>query len=147
MKLFSVATRSVVVISTFSKKSILDPAADDKVANPEGETDVPFGTGSGFVYKRNESCYILTSYHVICNSSGAQVVTSNQIAHTAVLKGYDGSNDIAVLEIDAPKKDMVPIKMGTSLPLAVGQSAYAIGNPFGLDHSLTRCAYCLLYCR
>lgn len=141
VQLFSEATQTVVAISTFSKKSILEPTANGREERTEDEAEVPNGTGSGFVYEKDDRYYILTSYHVICNSSSAQVVISNQSAYTAILKGYDGNNDVAVLEIDAPKEDMVPVKMGTSFHLIVGQFAYAIGNPFGLDHSLTRCAY------
>lgn len=132
IRLFSEATDSVVSVTTFSAEGRGGGLSVDEM------DAVPFGTGSGFVYGNGDKCYILTSYHVICNSSGAKVLLNNHGSFNAFLKGYDGNTDIAVLEINALDADMVPVKMGNSSSLAVGQSAYAIGNPFGLDHSLTR---------
>lgn len=75
--------------------------------------------------------------HVIRNASGAKITLTNRSSYDAELVGYDADKDIAVLQIDAPKRELVPIEIGTSSDLSVGQSTYAIGNPFGLDHTLT----------
>eukprot|EP00879_Flechtneria_rotunda_P015170 GHRR01015857.1.p1 GENE.GHRR01015857.1~~GHRR01015857.1.p1 ORF type:complete len:279 (+),score=81.68 GHRR01015857.1:851-1687(+) len=57
--------------------------------------------------------------------------------YTATLRGYEGDKDLAVLRIDAPAEDLVPVEVGVSNRLVVGQRVCAIGNPFGLDHTLT----------
>jgi S1-C subfamily serine protease len=82
-------------------------------------------------------CPQLWDSHVIRNASGAKITLSNKKTYDAKLVGYDGDKDIAVLKIDAPVSELTPIQIGTSSNIFVGQSTYAIGNPFGLDHTLT----------
>ncbi len=67
----------------------------------------------------------------------AGVTNYGRQVYKAKVVGVDPGKDIAVLKIDAPVFDLYPIDVGTSTGLKVGQSAYAIGNPFGLDHTLT----------
>lgn len=97
--------------------------------------EIPSGTGSGFVW--NKQGHIITNYHVIKGASRAQVTLSDQSTWDAVLVGAAPEKDLAVLRIEAPAAELVPIPRGTSRNLRVGQSVYAIGNPFGLDHTLT----------
>eukprot|EP00555_Chaetoceros_dichaeta_P008975 CAMPEP_0198272754 /NCGR_PEP_ID=MMETSP1447-20131203/54399_1 /TAXON_ID=420782 /ORGANISM="Chaetoceros dichaeta, Strain CCMP1751" /LENGTH=194 /DNA_ID=CAMNT_0043966113 /DNA_START=16 /DNA_END=597 /DNA_ORIENTATION=+ len=65
------------------------------------------------------------------------IIDFKRKVYEAKIIGVDPSKDLAVLKIDAPVADLYPIQVGTSQGLKVGQSAYAIGNPFGLDHTLT----------
>lgn len=97
--------------------------------------EIPSGTGSGFVWSKQG--HIITNYHVIKGANRAQVTLSDQSTWDAVLVGAAPEKDLAVLRIEAPAAELVPIPRGTSRNLRVGQSVYAIGNPFGLDHTLT----------
>jgi S1-C subfamily serine protease len=96
---------------------------------------IPQGTGSGFVW--DTSGNIITNFHVIQNASAAQVTLADQSNWKAQLVGVAPDKDLAVLRIDAPGKRLHPIPIGTSKDLQVGQSVFAIGNPFGLDQTLT----------
>ena len=96
---------------------------------------IPEGTGSGFVW--DQSGNIITNFHVIQNADVAQVTLGDQTTWKARRVGVAPDKDIAVLRIDAPTNRLQPIPIGTSKDLQVGQSVFAIGNPFGLDQSLT----------
>jgi protease Do-like 1, chloroplastic len=96
---------------------------------------IPEGTGSGFVW--DHSGNIITNFHVIQNADVAQVTLGDQTTWKARRVGVAPDKDIAVLRIDAPTNRPQPIPIGTSKDLQVGQSVFAIGNPFGLDQSLT----------
>ena len=96
---------------------------------------IPKGTGSGFIW--DDRGHVVTNFHVIQGSSGARVTLSDQSTWRAALVGAFPDRDIAVLRIDAPKDKLKPIAIGTSKDLQVGQKVYAIGNPFGLDQTLT----------
>ena len=96
---------------------------------------IPEGTGSGFVW--DTSGNIITNFHVIQNADAAQVTLSDQSNWKARRVGVAPDKDLAVLRIDAPANRLQPIAIGTSKDLQVGQSVFAIGNPFGLDQSLT----------
>jgi protease Do-like 1, chloroplastic len=96
---------------------------------------IPEGTGSGFVW--DHSGNIITNFHVIQNADVAQVTLGDQTAWKARRVGVAPDKDLAVLRIDAPANRLQPIPIGTSKDLQVGQSVFAIGNPFGLDQSLT----------
>ncbi len=98
-------------------------------------TEIPTGSGSGFIWDKDG--HIVTNYHVIRNASKAIVTLSDQSSYEADVIGSEDRKDIAVLKIKAPAEKLKPIKVGTSANLKVGQSAYAIGNPFGLDQTLT----------
>lgn len=97
--------------------------------------EVPQGTGSGFVWDKQG--HIVTNRHVIEGAQAAQVTLSDNSKWPARLVGIEGDKDIAVLKIDAPQRLLQPISIGTSDSLAVGQNVFAIGNPFGLDQTLT----------
>ena len=90
--------------------------------------------GSGFILTQDG--YILTNYHVVEGSNSIKVTTYDGTGYDATLIGYDKSNDIAVLKIDA--SDLTPVVLGDSDTLNVGDSVVAIGNPLGeLTFSLT----------
>jgi S1-C subfamily serine protease len=96
---------------------------------------VPRGTGTGFVW--DDKGHIVTNFHVIQGGSGARVTMADQTNFQAKLVGAFPDRDLAVLKIDAPASKLPPIAVGTSRDLLVGQRVYAIGNPFGLDQTLT----------
>ncbi|KAL6497531.1 Protease Do-like 1, chloroplastic [Orobanche hederae] len=97
--------------------------------------EVPQGSGSGFVWDLQG--HIVTNYHVIRGASDLKVTLADQSTYDAKVVGFDQDKDVAVLTIDAPKDKLRPIPIGLSTDLLVGQKVYAIGNPFGLDHTLT----------
>lgn len=99
-------------------------------------TEIPRGTGSGFVWDRNG--HVVTNYHVIQGADRARVTLADGTAWPAQLVGSAPEKDLAVLKIEAERSDLTPIPVGGSRNLLVGQVVYAIGNPFGLDQTLTK---------
>jgi len=98
-------------------------------------TQIPRGSGSGFIW--DEAGHVVTNFHVIEGGDAAQVTLADQSTWDAKLIGAAPEKDLAVLKIDAPAERLHPIPMGTANDLLVGQQVFAIGNPFGLDHTLT----------
>ena len=96
---------------------------------------VPQGTGSGFVW--DEQGHVVTNFHVIQGAQEAVVTLADQRTFPATLVGASPDHDLAVLHIEMPADGPRPLPIGTSSDLIVGQNVYAIGNPFGLDHTLT----------
>jgi len=96
---------------------------------------IPEGTGSGFIW--DQAGHVVTNYHVVRGASGARVTLADHSTWPAKLVGVYPDNDLAVLKIDAPADRLTPILVGSSDDLEVGQKVFAIGNPFGLDQSLT----------
>jgi S1-C subfamily serine protease len=96
---------------------------------------IPQGTGSGFVW--DTSGNVITNFHVIQNADAAQVTLADQSNWKARVVGVAPDKDLAVLRIDAPANRLHAIPIGSSKDLQVGQSVFAIGNPFGLDQTLT----------
>ncbi|HXH27683.1 MAG TPA: trypsin-like peptidase domain-containing protein, partial [Candidatus Polarisedimenticolia bacterium] len=94
------------------------------------------GTGSGFVI--DDKGLILTNNHVVENAKSVEVTLPDQSKVPAKLVGRDSESDIAVIRVTAPKEKLTPLRLGDSARLQVGQMAIAIGNPFGLDRTVTR---------
>ena len=94
------------------------------------------GTGSGFMV--DDRGYILTNNHVVENADSLEVTLADKSKVPAKLIGRDPNNDLAVIRINVPKEKLAPIRLGDSSQLQVGQMAIAIGNPFGLDRTITR---------
>lgn len=124
--LFRQASPSVVHITT------LTVARDFFTLNL---LEIPEGTGSGFIW--DDRGHIVTNFHVIQNADAAQVTLADHSSWKARRAGIAPDKDLAVLKIDAPKARLRPIPVGTSKDLQVGQKVFAIGNPFGLDQTLT----------
>jgi S1-C subfamily serine protease len=97
--------------------------------------EVPQGSGSGFVWDLEG--HIVTNFHVIYGANTISVVMSEGSDYQAKVVGVDPDHDLAVLKIQAPREKLVPVLLGSSRDLRVGQKVLAIGNPFGLDHTLT----------
>ncbi len=98
-------------------------------------SEVPSGSGSGFVW--DEDGHIITNYHVIRGATQAVVTLANGESYQASLVGVAKEKDLAVLKIEASERELIPIPVGSSEGIRVGQAVYAIGNPFGLDQTLT----------
>jgi S1-C subfamily serine protease len=98
-------------------------------------SQVPSGTGTGFAW--DDQGHIVTNFHVIQGANAAQVTLADQSNWQAELVGAFPDRDLAVLRIKAPKDKLPAIPLGTSRDLQVGQKVFAIGNPFGLDQTLT----------
>ncbi|MFA7269308.1 MAG: trypsin-like peptidase domain-containing protein [Sterolibacterium sp.] len=126
INVFKTASRSVVHITTLEFETNFFSLS---------VTQVPRGTGTGFIW--DERGHIVTNFHVIQGGSAARVTLADQTTWKAVLVGAFPDRDLAVLRIDAPKEKLKPILIGESGNLQVGQKVYAIGNPFGLDQTLT----------
>jgi S1-C subfamily serine protease len=97
--------------------------------------EIPQGTGSGFVWDREGR--IVTNYHVVGDASRVEVTMGDNTVYKGVMVGSAPDKDIAVLQISAGADDLEPIPLGDSETLQVGQKVFAIGNPFGLDHTIT----------
>jgi S1-C subfamily serine protease len=93
------------------------------------------GMGSGAII--SQQGHIVTNYHVVKDADKLQVTLPDKSKHEARIIGSDPNNDLAVIQIDPPKGGLTPIPLGTSKGLLVGQKVLAIGNPFGLDRTLT----------
>jgi len=124
--LFEATRGSVVSITTAGR--VFDPWSRRAM-------EVPRGTGSGFVW--DEAGHIVTNAHVVEGASAAQVGLADGTMREARLVGADPRHDLAVLKIDMPREGPPPLPIGTSADLRVGQFVMAIGNPFGLDWTLT----------
>lgn len=97
--------------------------------------EIPQGAGSGIIW--DGAGHVVTNYHLIHGASKIEVVLASQTSYRAEVVGLAPDYDLAVLKIDVSKENLRPLLIGDSKNLRVGQKVLAIGNPFGLDHSLT----------
>lgn len=93
------------------------------------------GLGSGFVW--DEDGHIVTNNHVVRGAEKIEVTFSDGSIVSAELVGADPDSDLAVLKVDLPQSELVPVQIADSQDVAVGQLAIAIGNPFGLQGTMT----------
>jgi len=126
IELFERARESVVYIAT--RQQVRDLFTRNVFS-------VPRGTGSGFIW--DEHGHVVTNFHVIEGASEATVRLADGREVQASLVGASPSHDLAVLKIGVPFDRPPAVPLGTSHDLKVGQRVYAIGNPFGLDWTLT----------
>ena len=119
-----------------SRDSVVYIATSERVVNfwSRNILSIQRGTGSGFIW--DDKGHVVTNFHVIAGASEARIRLSDGKEYKASLVGASPMHDLAVLRIgDAPKRH--PLPLGTSHDLRVGQKTFAIGNPFGLDWTLT----------
>ena len=126
IKLFENASGSVVHITTVAVRRDMFSM---------NLFEIPQGSGSGFIW--DNQGHVVTNFHVVQKGEGARVTLADQSTWEASLVGAEPEKDLAVLRIDAPRDKLQPLPVGLSTNLQVGQSVFAIGNPFGLDQSLT----------
>jgi S1-C subfamily serine protease len=126
IKLFETARDSVVFITT---------RAEVRDLWTRNIFSVPRGSGSGFIW--DDDGHVVTNFHVIENASEATVKLADGRDYRAALVGASPAHDIAVLKIGVAFKRPPPVPLGSSHDLKVGQKVFAIGNPFGLDWTLT----------
>jgi S1-C subfamily serine protease len=124
--LFEQAKASVVYITT--RERVVDPWTRNLFS-------IPKGTGSGFIW--DDQGHVVTNYHVVSNASEARVRLSDGRDYKAALVGASPAHDLAVLRIGVAFDRPPAVLIGTSQDLKVGQKVFAIGNPFGLDWTLT----------
>ena len=93
------------------------------------------GSGSGWV--SDKQGHIVTNYHVVAGSDAIEVTLFDGSSHRAMVVGEDIQNDVAVLKIEAEPELLFPVRLGNSAQLQVGQKVLAIGNPFGLERTMT----------
>ena len=129
--------RSTIALFEQARDSVVFIATTERVLNPwtRNALQVPRGTGSGFVW--DHLGHVVTNDHVIAGASGAVVRLADGRAYNAVLVGTSPAHDLAVLRIGVGTGRPEPLPIGTSHDLRVGQKVFAIGNPFGLDWTLT----------
>lgn len=126
IELFEKAVPSVCFITTLNVRQ------DYWSRNVE---EIPSGTGSGFIWDKEG--HIITNFHVIQGGDRATVTLADRKTYDAEIVGVAPDKDLAVLKIKASGAILKPLPVGTSHDLKVGQYAFAIGNPFGLDQTLT----------
>jgi len=126
IELFENSRDSVVFITT--RQRVMD-------AWTRNIFSVPSGTGSGFIW--DDHGHIITNFHVIKGASEATIRLADGRDYKASLVGASPAHDIAVLKIGIGFQRPAPVPIGTSNDLKVGQKVFAIGNPFGLDWTLT----------
>jgi S1-C subfamily serine protease len=126
IELFERSKDAVVYITTAQR--VLNPWSRDVLR-------IPRGTGSGFVWDKDG--HVVTNNHVIMGAAEARVRLNDGRDYAATLVGASPAHDLAVLRIRVPERQPAPLPIGTSADLKVGQKVFAIGNPFGLDWSLT----------
>lgn len=126
MEVFETSRPSVVFVT--NQQLARDPYSFDLVT-------VPRGSGTGFVW--DEKGYIVTNFHVVEGARKITITLQDQSNWPAEVVGLAPERDIAVLKIDAPKARLKALPLGDSGDLRVGRKVLAIGNPFGLDATLT----------
>ncbi len=129
--------QATIALFEQARDSVVFIATTERVVNPwtRNALQVPRGTGSGFVWDRLG--HVVTNDHVIAGASAATVRLADGRAYNAVLVGTSPAHDLAVLRIGVGTGRPEPLPIGTSHDLRVGQKVFAIGNPFGLERTLT----------
>ena len=135
------STLTLEQIAKQSTKSVVEVAA---TSTSSQQSPFPYGgggggtqsaTGTGFVYDGNG--HIVTNEHVIDGASSISVTLSDGSTWKATVVGSDTSSDLAVLKISAPESKLTPLALADSSAVQVGDGVVAIGNPFGLDGTVT----------
>ena len=129
--LFETHRHEVISVETEFASGVQDPRRF--FGAPDGE---PIrGDGSGFIVSADGEA--ITNWHVVAGAQSIQVTTSDGSAYTARLVGADPSTDIALLQIDTPRP-LESARLGSAHDMAAGQPVFTIGNPFGLEQSVTQ---------
>jgi S1-C subfamily serine protease len=130
-----VYSRDAPGVVQVTSTSIVQVPADPFFGNGFPQQQEQQALGSGFVI--DKAGHIITNYHVIAGARSVKVSFSNNESLTARVVGKDPSTDIAVLQVKASSRALTPLPLGNSDDVHVGDSVIAIGNPFGLDRTVT----------
>ena len=129
---------SVGSVAKSATKSVVEVDATSSGGNqtfPFGNSGSSSAEGTGFVYDTKGD--IVTNQHVVSGASAVRVKFSDGSTYTATVVGTDSATDIAVLHVNAPSSKLVPLTLADSTKVSVGDGVVAIGNPFGLDGTVT----------
>jgi S1-C subfamily serine protease len=130
-EIYRAAAPGVVHIETTTRVQ----APTDFLGNPFGSAQTERALGSGFVI--DKAGHIVTNDHVVQGATTIQVSFSNNERYKAKVIGVDPSTDVAVLQVGVKARALTPLPLGNSDSVRVGDQVIAIGNPFGLDRSVT----------
>jgi len=130
--------RNNVSVYNAANKSVVNITTETEVSGFFGD-ETSTGTGSGFVIDKDG--HVLTNFHVIHGDDSSRVSVRVTLfdgsSHEAAIVGADATNDVAVLRVKVPADKLVPLRLGDSSTVMVGQKILALGNPFGLERTLT----------
>ena len=133
---FTPEERTNIAVYEAVNRSVVNINTKATVATGLFLLEVPSeGAGSGIVL--DQRGHVLTNFHVVEGAQEIQVLLFDGSSHAATVVGSDPATDVAVLRVQAPAELLVPVAFGTSSDLRVGQRVFAIGNPFGLERTLT----------
>lgn len=129
--------RDQVIVNLYQRvsPSVVHVISRQQTVNPFFGPQSSEGTGSGFFY--DTQGHIVTNNHVVLNASAVDVVLADGQSTPAQVIGTDTLDDLAVLQISSPDETIAPLELGDSSALQIGQTVVAIGNPFGLERTLT----------
>jgi S1-C subfamily serine protease len=130
-------TESLSVSEVYEKayKSVVEITTTLNQSSPMGGEQQASGQGSGFVF--DAEGHIVTNHHVVDGARSVSVRFWDGSTYDATVVGTDPSTDLAVIKVDAPADVLLPLALGDSNSLSVGESVVAIGSPFGLEGTLT----------
>jgi len=133
---FSAEEQTNIAVYEAVNRSVVNINTKARVARGLFQLEVPSdGAGSGIVLDRQG--HVLTNFHVVEGVEEIEVMLFDGSSHAAAVVGVDPPTDVAVLKVDAPAELLFPAVFGASADLRVGQRVFAIGNPFGLERTLT----------
>ena len=133
---FSAEEQTNIAVYEAVNRSVVNINTKATVATGLFLMEVPSeGAGSGVVLDRQG--HVLTNFHVVEGAREIQVMLYDGSSHAARIVGIDPATDVAVVKVDAPEEILHPVTFGSSADLRVGQRVFAIGNPFGLERTLT----------
>jgi S1-C subfamily serine protease len=123
------------VVQVTATQVVSAPAVDPFFGSPFPQAQQTKALGSGFVI--DKAGHVVTNYHVVAGARTVEVSFSNNESLKARIVGTDPSTDVAVLQVDAHSRALTPLNLGNSDGVHVGDSVVAIGNPFGLERTVT----------
>lgn len=133
---FTPEERTNIAVYDAVNRSVVNINTKATVATGLFSLEMPSeGAGSGIVLDKKG--HVLTNFHVVEGAKEIQVLLFDGSSYQAAVVGFDPATDVAVVKVDAPVEVLVPVTFGSSSDLRVGQRVFAIGNPFGLERTLT----------
>ena len=127
-----------------ARDGVVEITVTSQTSDGSSSSPFPFGDqkpqtqqaqGSGFVY--DDAGHVVTNYHVVQGATSVKVTFADGSTYDATVVGSDPSTDLAVIKVDAPASKLVPVTLGNSDSVAVGDGVVAIGSPFGLEETVT----------